>query len=160
MTALWFLWRYKALIGMAALGLVIGWLKLQNAHLEAKVADLKAIVATLNAEVDLANAATRQCKAANDATLQSHDRAKADYGETVRALERELARLGDEKQKVQIVRKVIREQAAKCDGVVPPGIGAAIEWLRVNPDQQGGGGRDGDPVRTPGHPGVAPGLPR
>jgi hypothetical protein len=153
MTWLWLLWRYKALVSVAALGLVIGWLKSQNAHLEAKVAGLEAAVETANNETRLANEATRKCAVANENTLRSYDRAKADYDETLRALEREIARISDEKQKVQIVRKVVRERIESCPPQpVPPGIGTALDWLRVNPDRAIRRSDNGNPIRAPANP--------
>ena len=75
-------------------------------------------------------------RALSTAQKQSLLKPPPDYDETVRALEREIARISDEKQKVQIVRKVIRELVESCPPQpVPPGIGAAVDWLRVNPNR-------------------------
>lgn len=141
-------WKFAI---MAALGLYIGWQHLQIAHKDARIAGLEADVKIMSERVVQAQKAVATAKGVNDENMKSLDQINEAHRARIEALSAELARVTAEKQQVQVVRKVIREKAKACDGVVPPGVGAALDWLRSNPARSPGG-PDADPGRTPVRP--------
>lgn len=112
-------WKKYLAIGAGAVVLAAGayilWLRAENAQLALDVAQHRA-----NFE---------QCQAVNKTTVDSFNRAKEDNAKAVRELSDELARKTAEKEKVKVVRQIIREKAQECVGVNPADR-AAAEWLR------------------------------
>lgn len=141
-------WKFAVI---AALGLYVGWLTLQGARKDAQIATLKADVAVMSERVKEAQRAVEYAKIVNDGNVDELDKLKAGHDAQIAALSAELARVTAEKQQVQVVRKVIREKAKACDGVVPPSVGAALDWLRGDA-ARGPDGAHADPGGTPVRP--------
>jgi len=112
-------WKKYVAIGAGAIGLAAGayilWLRAENAQLALDAAQYRA-----NFE---------QCQAVNKTTVDSFNRAKEANAKAVKELSDELARKTAEKEKVKVVRQIIREKAQECVGVNPADR-AAAEWLR------------------------------
>lgn len=112
-------WKKYVAIGAGAVvvatGLYIFWLRAENAQLALDAAQYRA-----NFE---------QCQAVNKTTVDSFNRAKADSAKAIEELSAELKRKTEEKEKVKVVRKIIREKAQECVGVNPADR-AAAEFLR------------------------------
>jgi len=112
-------WKKYVAIAVGAVGLAAG----------AYILVLRAENAQLALDVAIHRANFEQCLAVNKTTVDSFNRAKEDNAKAVEELSRELARKTAEKEKVKVVRKIIREKALECDGVSPADR-AAAEWLR------------------------------
>lgn len=131
MTAVWLALKHWKLAVALAGALYIGWLHFQIAHLQASIERYVADVEILNERIKTAQKAVAEAKRVNDGNVAALDRAQADQAEIVRALERELAAVKDQKQREKIVKQVIRERIEVCPPMaVPPGIGAAVDGLR------------------------------
>jgi len=112
-------WKKYVAIGIGAVGIAVG----------AYVLYLRAENAQLALDVAVYRANFEQCLAVNKTTVDSFNRAKADNEKAVEELSRELARKTAEKEKVKVVRQIIREKAQECVGVNPADR-AAADWLR------------------------------
>jgi len=130
-------WKKYVAIGVGVAGLAAGayilYLRAENAQLERDVVVYKA-----NFE---------QCKTINESNAEATRRLKADADRAIAELSGELKRKTEEKEKVKVVRKIIREKAQECVGVNPADR-AAAEWLRSRTTLE----KPASPPAT-GHPG-------
>lgn len=112
-------WKKYVAIGVGAVGLAVG----------AYILYLRAENAQLALDVAIYRSNFEQCKAVNESNAEATRRLKADTDKAIDELSRELARKTAEKEKVKVVRQIIREKAQECVGVNPADR-AAADWLR------------------------------
>lgn len=132
MSVVWLALRnWKLMIALAG-ALYVGWLHLQIAHKDAKLADCRADVEIMKAEVVQARESVAAAKAVNDGNADELAQIRKDHVAAVDALTRQLERAKAQKEKVKVVKQVIRETVEVCPpGPVPPGINAALDGLRL-----------------------------
>lgn len=125
-------WKYAAMLG---LGAVVAWQAFLLGVKDSRIDNLETKVSLMADEVEKARAAVALARDVNEGNLSELARIRADSDAAVAALSRELEATKRQKEQVRVVRQVVRERVEVCPpSPVPPGIGAALDWLRSNPD--------------------------
>lgn len=159
---------YAKWVGIAAAGCLavvyVQGLRLTIAHQKTEIVGYESALKQAYDRIDRDTVALNVMKRNNDGNLEELKRIQAEARNQLAVVTADRDRIKAEKQKIKVVRQVIHEQAQACTGDVHPGIGAAIDWLRGNPDVAPGSfGFNGDQAGAPrsdrGDAPVRPGTP-
>lgn len=133
-------WKKYALAAVGIVGLVTA----------TYIFYLRGELAQMALDLAVERAAFVECQRVNKGNKEAVEKIERDTAKAVEELTLKLQRKTEEKDRVKVVREIVREKAKECVGV-DPATRAVIDGLR-GPSPNA----DGNKVRAPGTPGRAP----